>query len=103
MNISTNLAAVISSHTVRQDIGDTSEKQEAIIAKIDQDNSFAFNKMASPGNFCLSHSANILKSSTGTQMFSSGKDTSLFFSVVSKYEEELAFLLNCMPFKTVEI
>lgn len=97
------LAAVISSQTVRQDIADTSEKHEAIIAKIDQDNSFAFIKMTSPGNFCFSHSANILKSSTGTQKFSFGKEASFFFSVVSEDEEELAFLLNCMPFKTVEI
>jgi hypothetical protein len=65
-----NLAAVISSQTVRQDKGDTSGKHDAINAKIDQDISFAFFKRDSPGFFCFSQSAKILKSSAGISMSS---------------------------------
>ena len=83
MGINGNLAAVISSHTVKQDNGDTSAKHDAIIAKIDQDKSFAFFRRSSPGFFCLSHSAKILKSSTGKQICSSEKKVSVLFSVLS--------------------
>lgn len=38
-----------------QDMGDTSVKQDAITAKIDQ-GQLRFIKMASQGNFCFSHS-----------------------------------------------
>lgn len=97
-----NLAAVISSHTLKQDNGETSEKHEAIIAKIDHDKSFALIKRASPGFFCFSQSAKILKSSTGIQMSSSGKELSVLFSIISECKE-LAFLLDCMLLKTDNI
>jgi hypothetical protein len=98
-----NLAAVISSQTVKQDNGETSGKQDAIMARIDQDKSFAFIKRASPGFFCFSHSAKILKSSTGIHMLSSEKRVSPPLSAVSEYDEGLVFFLDCMPFKTVNI
>lgn len=97
------LAAVISNQTVRHDNGETSRKHEATIANIDQDNSFAFIKRASPGHFCFSHTANIWKSSTGTHMFSSGKGVGLLFSGVSKNDAEPAFFFDCIPLKTVNI
>lgn len=60
-----NLAAVISSQTIRHDNGETSGKQDAIIAKIDQLKFFAFMRRASPGFSCFSHSAIIPNNSTG--------------------------------------
>lgn len=98
-----NLAAVISNHTVKQDIGDTSGKHEAIIAKVDHDKSFAFIKRASPGFFCFSQSAKILKSSIGMYSLSSEKEFPVLLSIFSACTEKLAFFFDCMPFKTVSI
>ena len=96
-----NLAAVISSQTVKQDNGDTSGKHDATIAKIDQHNSLAFTRRASPGFFPFSHSARMPKSSTGIKLFPYAKEVSFLFSEVSEFDEELTFFLESKPFKTV--
>ena len=99
------LAAVISSQTVKHEIGDTSEKHEATIANRDQRRSLAFVKRASPGFFCLSHSARSAKSSIGTIVLLSGmEDISLLLEVNPFVVEELVFLLaDCMLFRTVNM
>lgn len=98
-----NLAAVISSQTVRQDNGETSGKQDAIAAKSDQHKFFACRRRACPGLGCLSHSAIIPNSSAGVYIFSSGNDVPFFFSPVSELEEELNFFLDCILFRSVSM
>lgn len=99
------LAAVISSQTAKQESGDTSEKQEAIIANSDQHRSFAFVSRASPGFFCLSHSARSPKSSIGTIVLLSGMEDISLFPEANPFDTEglVFFLANCMLFRTVSI
>lgn len=101
--MSFDLAAVISSQTVKQYNEDTSGKHDAINANIDQHMSLAFIRRASPGFFCFSHSARIPKSSTGIYRLSSENEVSFRLSDASEFEEETAFFRECMPFRTVNM
>lgn len=98
-----DLAAVISSQTVRQDKGETSGKQDAIMANSDQHKFFAFWRRTCPGLFWFSQSAIIPNSSVGAYRFSFEKEVLPSFSAVSKLDVELTFFLACILLRTVNI
>lgn len=100
-----NLAAVISSQTVKHERGDTSGKHEATTAKRDQRKSFALTRSAPPGFFSFSHSARSPKSSTGIiLLLSVRKEISLPLPIGVKFVVELAFFFDsCILLRTVTI